>query len=90
MHMGTMAQKIEAKLRSAFDPVQLHVRDVSARHAGHAGARPGGNTHFEVEIAAAAFDGLPRIAMHRAVMAALEEEFANTLHALSIKARGAR
>ena len=87
--MGMMADKIEAKLRAAFAPVQLSVRDVSASHAGHAGARPGGQTHFEVDISAAAFNGLTRVAMHRAVMGALDEEFAQGLHALKIKARGA-
>ena len=86
--MGIMAEKIDAKLRAAFDPVQISVRDVSARHAGHAGARPGGNSHFEVEITAAAFNGLSRIAAHRAVMAVLADEFASTLHALNIKAKG--
>ncbi len=86
--MGTMAQKIETKLRAAFDPAQLNVRDVSASHAGHAGARPGGNTHFEVDITAAAFDGLSRVAAQRAVMAVLQDEFADTLHALSLKTRG--
>jgi BolA family transcriptional regulator, general stress-responsive regulator len=84
-----MATVIETKLRAAFAPRSLNVRDVSAQHEGHAGARPGGQTHFEVEITAAAFDGMSRIAMHRAVMGELGDEFAGTLHALNIKAKGA-
>ncbi len=86
--MSGMATQIEAKLERVFAPQSLIVRDVSASHAGHAGARPGGNTHFEVEITTAAFDGLSRIAMHRAVMAELGDEFAGSLHALNIKAKG--
>ncbi len=86
--MSAMAAAIEQKLKAAFDPPSLIVRDVSANHAGHAGARPGGQTHFEVEIIAAAFNGLSRVAAHRAVMAELGDEFAGTLHALNIKARG--
>ncbi|PHS28969.1 MAG: BolA family transcriptional regulator [Robiginitomaculum sp.] len=86
--MSAMAAAIETKLREAFAPQSLIVRDVSANHAGHAGARPGGQTHFEVEIACAAFNGLNRLAMHRAVMGQLDDEFAGTLHALNIKAKG--
>lgn len=88
--MSAMASQIEQKLRSKFAPKTLEVRDVSHQHAGHAGARPGGQTHFEVEITAAAFDGLNRVAAHRAVMAQLKDEFAGSLHALNIKAKGTK
>ncbi len=84
--MSTMAKTIESKLNAAFAPSALTVRDVSAAHAGHAGARPGGQTHFEVDITAKAFDGMSRIAMHRAIMAELDDEFAASLHALNIRA----
>ncbi len=86
--MFEMARNIETKLERAFAPQNLTVRDVSSQHAGHAGARPGGQTHFEVEITAAHFDGLSRVAAHRAIMAELGEEFASSLHALNIKAKG--
>ncbi|MDQ7018444.1 MAG: BolA family protein [Robiginitomaculum sp.] len=86
--MSAMAAAIETKLRKAFAPQSLIVRDVSHQHAGHAGARPGGQTHFEVEITSSAFNGLSRLAMHRAVMGQLDEEFAGSLHALNIKAKG--
>jgi BolA protein len=86
--MSEMAAAIEAKLRATFSPQTLDVRDVSHQHAGHAGARPGGQTHFEVEITAEYFNDLSRVAAHRAIMAELGEEFSSTLHALNIKAKG--
>jgi len=80
-----VAATIEAKLRAALAPVRLVVTDDSARHAGHAGARPGGETHFTVEIVAAGFAGLSRVARHRMVNQLLAEELAGGVHALSLK-----
>jgi BolA protein len=74
-------------LTQVFTPEALEVIDDSARHAGHAGASPEGETHFNVEIIAAAFSGQTRVQRQRAVNAALKEEFDSGLHALSIKAR---
>ena len=53
-------------------------------HAGHAGARPGGETHYQVTLVSTAFEGLSRIARQRLVYAALREEFDTGLHALSL------
>lgn len=78
---------IVAKLSAKFAPTHLEVLDESDRHAGHAGARPGGQTHFRVRIAAAALDGLSRLAQHRAVNDALADEFAAGVHALAIEVR---
>jgi BolA protein len=64
----------------------LEVVDDSARHAGHAGARAGGESHFNVVIVSAAFEGLSRVQRQRGVHAALAEELAGPIHALSIKA----
>ena len=72
-----------------FSPTLLNVTDDSARHAGHAGAEPGGETHYNVEIESTAFAGKTRVEMQRAVNSALKEEFDRGLHALSIKARPA-
>lgn len=83
----TRQDRIGSALEAAFAPTHLAVRDDSARHAGHAGAQPGGETHYIVEIESAAFAGLSRVAMQRAVMDALKAEFETGLHALSIKAR---
>jgi BolA protein len=82
-----VADRIHAKLHAAFAPVRLSVVDDSERHQGHAGHRPEGETHFNVEIVSAAFAGLSRVERQRRVYAALAEELAGPVHALSISAR---
>jgi BolA protein len=73
-------------LEARFQPHALHVTDDSHTHAGHAGARPEGSTHFSVEIVAEAFRGLTRVASHRLVYDVLAAHFAQGLHALAITA----
>jgi len=82
----TRAQRIETRLREALVPARLAIADDSARHAGHAGARPGGETHFTVEIVSDAFAGKARVARHRMVYALLADEIAGGLHALAVVA----
>ena len=77
--------RLRAALEAALSPVQLEIRDDSARHAGHAGAREGG--HFHVTIAAASFAGLTAVQRHRMVYAAAAELMGRDIHALSIDAR---
>lgn len=74
-------------LTGAFAPERLEVEDDSARHAGHAGAKAGGETHFNVRMASAAFEGMSRVARSRAVNDVLAAEFASGLHALSLTLR---
>ena len=62
-------------------------RSESARHAGHAGAREGGETHFNVEIVSAEFAGKSRVARQRLVYALLSEELKGPIHALSLITR---
>jgi BolA protein len=81
------AARLETILRRAFSPVLLRVEDDSARHAGHAGAQPGGQTHFNVLVVADAFRGMNRVARSRAVHAAVEAEFVGGMHALSLTLR---
>ncbi|MDR3510427.1 MAG: BolA family transcriptional regulator [Caulobacteraceae bacterium] len=85
--MGAVAQSIRAKLSAAFSPTRLEVEDDSARHHGHAGSRPGGESHFNLVIESPHFEGLNRVQRQRAVLAALAEELAGPVHALSISAR---
>ncbi len=85
--MRGRAERMEGLLRAAFAPWFLAVEDDSARHAGHAGARPGGETHYRVAIVSAAFEGRSRVERQRAVHAALRAEFATGLHALSLALR---
>ncbi len=78
------AKRIENALKSAFAPETLTVEDQSARHKGHAGARPEGETHFAVRLVSARFEGVSRVDRQRAVNDALKGEFASGLHALSL------
>jgi BolA family transcriptional regulator, general stress-responsive regulator len=77
---------ITEKLRRAFAPESLHVEDESQRHEGHAGHRPGGETHFRLYIVSEAFRGKSRIERHRMINAALASELAGGVHALAIHA----
>lgn len=84
----TFIEQLEDKLRRAFCPTQLVVRDDSAKHAGHAQAKAHGGAHIFVQIEAPALSPLNPVARHRAVYAALAEEFAaGKIHALELKAR---
>ena len=78
------AQRIETILSQALSVRQLEVIDDSQKHAGHAGARPGGETHYTIKIAADALTGKSRVEQHRIIYALLDEEFKQRLHALSI------
>jgi BolA protein len=84
--MGAIFDAIHDKLTAAFAPVRLEIEDDSARHHGHAGARPGGESHFNVVIESSAFAGAPRLARQRMVYRALADELAGPVHALSVKA----
>ncbi len=79
-----VAQTIREKLIAAFAPEALVIEDESARHAGHSGARPGGETHFHVRIVSAAFEGLSRVERQRRVYAALADEMRGPVHALAL------
>ncbi len=87
MGLGPVGNHILARLTDSFAPDELVVEDDSARHAGHSGARPGGETHFSVKLVSAAFKGKSRIERHRMVNAALAEELQDRVHALAIQAR---
>ena len=77
---------LSRKLTAAFAPVALRIEDESHLHAGHAGHRPEGESHFRVTIVSDAFAGKSRLARHRMVNAALAEELAGAIHALAIHA----
>lgn len=83
----TVRSRIEATLTDALKPERLEVVDESHLHAGHAGARPEGETHFRVRIVSGAFSGVSRVERHRRVNALLASELAGPVHALAIDAR---
>ena len=74
-----------AALTAGLHPSRLEVIDESHLHAGHSGARPGGQTHYRVRIASARFAGETRLACHRMVNALLANELAAGVHALAIE-----
>ena len=78
---------ITNKLREAFSPESLEVQDESHLHEGHAGHRPGGETHFKVYIVSGAFQGKSRIERHRMINVALAVELKDSVHALAIHAQ---
>jgi BolA protein len=78
---------ITKKLREAFAPQSLDVIDESHLHEGHSGHRPGGETHFRVNIVSPAFEGKSRVDRHRMVNTTLAAELAGTVHALAVKAQ---
>lgn len=80
----SVAETIEVKLQAAFAPSSLTVIDESHLHAGHAGARPQGESHFKVEIISEKFEGLSRVARQRAIYQILADELATDIHALSL------
>ncbi len=82
-----MQDTITTKLHAAFAPESLDVEDESHMHAGHAGHRPGGESHYRVYIVSEAFRGKSRLERHRMINAALATELAGGVHALAIHAQ---
>ncbi|HEV2264963.1 MAG TPA: BolA family protein [Stellaceae bacterium] len=80
---GSVAERIRSKL-AILQPTRLVVHDDSGRHAGHAGARPGGESHFRLEIVSSAFAGESRVARQRRVYALLADELQSGVHALQL------
>jgi BolA protein len=78
------ADMITQKLVAAFQPEAIDVQDVSHQHAGHAGWREGGGTHFEVTMRAAVFAGKSRLQRHRLVNDVLADDLAGSIHALQL------
>ena len=83
----TVKDIISEKLHAAFAPTHLDVIDESHLHEGHMGHRPGGETHFRVNIVSDGFEGKSRIERHRMINAALAAELAGPVHALALKAQ---
>jgi BolA protein len=81
-----VADRLAMLLREALSPEELRIEDFSVAHAGHAGARPGGESHFRVEITASAFAGRSRLERQRLVLAAAGPLLRDEIHALTIAA----
>jgi BolA family transcriptional regulator, general stress-responsive regulator len=81
----SVAADIERKLTAALQPQRVKVIDESELHKGHAGHRPGGESHFRVEIVSTAFEGQSRVARQRRVYEILADELKAGVHALALK-----
>ena len=79
-----VAQTIKTKLNEDLAPARLEINDESARHHGHSGARPEGESHFSVTIVSAIFDGMNRIERQRLVYRVLADEMKSDIHALAL------
>lgn len=80
------ADLITKKLTEAFAPQSLKVVDESDQHEGHAGHRPGGQTHYRIYIVSEAFKGKTRLERHRMINQLLSAELTAGIHALAIYA----
>jgi BolA protein len=83
--MNTTERTIRERL-AALEPVALDLRDESEQHAGHAGARPGESTHWQLTIVSEAFRGKSPVARHRMIYEALGDLMKREIHALKIEA----
>jgi BolA family transcriptional regulator, general stress-responsive regulator len=83
--MSQVAARMRSKLEAALMPSLLEIDDDSAKHAGHAGARAGGESHFSVRIVSAAFAGKSRVDRQRLVHGVLADELAGPVHALALR-----
>ncbi len=81
-----VATELRRRLEAELSPERLEIEDQSARHAGHAGARPQGETHFRVLVVSPAFVGRGRVERQRLVYAAAADLLRTDIHALSVSA----
>lgn len=80
----SVSETIRTKLQAALAPSRIEIRDESHLHAGHSGARPGGESHFRILVVSPVFEGLSRLERQRRVNEALKEELAGPVHALAM------
>ncbi|MAW82588.1 MAG: BolA family transcriptional regulator [Parvularcula sp.] len=80
-----VSETIRQKLIAALSPEQVEVTDESHLHAGHAGAREGGESHFRLLVVASIFEGMNRVSRQRMVNEVLRDELAGPVHALAMK-----
>jgi len=84
----TVKENIELKVNKAINPDFLEVIDESHKHAGHAGARPEGETHFHINMTASELNDKSRVERQRMIYRILADELAGPVHALSLSLKG--
>lgn len=81
----SMKSRIAEQLTAGLEPIRLDIADESDQHAGHGGAREGGESHFRVLVVSPLFAGRSKVQRHRMVYALLTAEFAEGVHALALQ-----
>ena len=84
---GRVSKLLRERLQQGLDPDGIEIEDQSAQHAGHAGARPEGESHFAIRVVSSAFAGMSRLQRQRAILEAVDDLMQTEIHALSIQAR---
>jgi len=79
-----MREAVEARIRDRLKATHVEVVDESHLHAGHAGARDGGQ-HFRAIIVSEQFAGLNRVRSQQLVYQSVAEWMGKEIHALSMK-----
>lgn len=83
----TMEQRIRNAIEAGLAPQRFEIVDESSLHAGHAGARPGGETHYRITVVSDKFEGVGRVQRQQMVYGLLDDAFAQGLHALAMTTR---
>ena len=83
---GPVASEMLRRLNSSLSPTHVELIDDSAKHRGHTGYNPAGESHFTLHVESAAFAGKSRVERQRLVHAALGDLLDERVHALSIRA----
>lgn len=80
----TMEERIRTAIEQGLAPDSLEIVDESSLHAGHAGSRPGGETHYRISVVSDRFEGVGRVQRQQMVYGLLDDAFAAGLHALAM------
>ena len=71
--MGMREEDLRAMIVGAFPDAEVTITDLA-----------GDNDHYAAHVVSAAFDGMTRVAQHKAVYAALGGRMGGELHALQL------
>jgi BolA protein len=83
--MGPIAERIREKMMKQLAPDDLRLEDDSAKHHGHAGYDPRGETHFSLAVVSRRFEGMSRVERQRLVYGILADELQERVHALALQ-----
>lgn len=85
MSATPIADKIQRIIQENFSPSHIELVDDSHQHAGHAGSRDSGETHFRLLMVSDKFDGKSKVARQKAVYKALQTMIDDKeIHALQL------